>query len=125
MSLDSHDPCACESGLAFSECCEPVLAEPSAAQTPEALMRSRYSAFVLHDRAHLLATWHPETRPRSITLDPDQRWLGLKIKQASGTHVEFVARYKVHGRGHRIHETSRFEHLDGRWFYVDGDVQDR
>ena len=35
--------------------------------------------------------------------------------------VEFVARYKVAGRGFRLHENSRFEQVDGRWLYLDGD----
>jgi SEC-C motif-containing protein len=34
--------------------------------------------------------------------------------------VEFVARYKVKGRAHRLHEVSRFVREGGRWFYVDG-----
>jgi SEC-C motif-containing protein len=91
-------------------------------------MRSRYSAFVEVDEAYLLATWHPVTRPSRVRLVPDQRWLGLAIKHLaagqaqdqSGT-VEFVARFKVHGKGHRLHETSRFEKIDGRWYYRDGD----
>ena len=38
--------------------------------------------------------------------------------------VEFVARYKVNGRAHRLHEVSRFVREAGeggmRWFYLDG-----
>lgn len=91
-------------------------------------MRSRYSAFVEGDEPYLLATWHPATRPSRVRLDDKQRWIGLSIKggekgQAeddTGT-VEFVARYKIVGRGHRLHETSRFERIDGRWYYRDGD----
>jgi len=91
-------------------------------------MRSRYSAFVrgLHD--YLLATWHPSTRPASIEADPPGlRWLGLDVKTAGmqdpdhGT-VEFVARSKLGGRAHRLHETSRFVREQGRWLYVDGDI---
>ena len=85
-------------------------------------MRSRYSAYVLRNAAHLRATWHASTRPVSITFDSNQRWLGLKIKQAEGTNVEFVARYKIGGRGHRLHEKSRFEQSNGRWYYVDGEL---
>ena len=90
-------------------------------------MRSRYSAFVLADEPYLLATWHPDTRPSRVRLDEQQRWLGLKIKaceageagDSSGT-VEFVARFKVSGKGHRLHEISRFEKIDGCWYYLDG-----
>jgi SEC-C motif-containing protein len=37
--------------------------------------------------------------------------------------VEFVARSKLGGRAHRLHETSRFERVDRRWLYVDGDLR--
>jgi SEC-C motif-containing protein len=91
-------------------------------------MRSRYSAFVAMDEAYLLATWHPQTRPSRVSLDPDVRWLGLTIKatvdgaadQTRGT-VEFVARCKRAGRAQRLHELSRFEGIDGQWFYLDGE----
>jgi SEC-C motif-containing protein len=39
--------------------------------------------------------------------------------------VEFVARYKIGGRAHRMHEVSRFVCEDGRWYYVDGDFPDK
>jgi SEC-C motif-containing protein len=100
------------------------------AKAAEQLMRSRYSAFVLHDVSYLLATWHPDTRPRSLTLDSDQRWLGLKITrvEAGGAGdftgvVEFVARYKIAGRGYRLHEVSRFSYTNGAWLYVDGELK--
>jgi SEC-C motif-containing protein len=46
-------------------------------------------------------------------------------QQQDATHatVEFVARYKVNGRAHRLHEVSRFVQEAGRWCYVDGDIQ--
>lgn len=92
-------------------------------------MRSRYCAFVLGLDDYLLATWHVATRPASLDLAtvPPTRWLGLEVKrfEVSGSdaaNVEFVARYKIGGRAHRLHETSRFLRADGRWYYLDGDV---
>ncbi len=94
-------------------------------------MRSRYCAYVLEDEAYLLATWHPRTRPPALELkrEPRPKWLGLKIlarQNADEAHarVEFVARYKIGGRAFRLHENSRFERLDGRWLYLDGDVSE-
>lgn len=91
-------------------------------------MRSRYSAFVEQDEQYLLASWHPDTRPSRVRFDPEQRWLGLSIKrlEAGGSgdsegKVEFVARYKVRGKGFRLHEISRFEKIDGLWYYLDGE----
>ena len=91
-------------------------------------MRSRYSAFVLCDQAYLLATWHEETRPSKVRFNDKHRWLGLRIRatDGGGEHdltgaVEYVARYKVDGKGHRLHETSRFLKKDGHWYYFDGE----
>ena len=91
-------------------------------------MRSRYSAFVLGRTDYLAATWHASTRPADVAVDPGTMWLGLEVRQhtvqdADHTEVEFVARYRVAGRGARIHERSRFVREGGRWFYVDGDVR--
>jgi SEC-C motif-containing protein len=90
-------------------------------------MRSRYSAYVLGLEPYLLATWHATTRPESLDLagDAGTRWLGLEIRrhqQADNAHatVEFVARYRIGGRGHRLHEVSHFVREDGRWHYVAG-----
>jgi SEC-C motif-containing protein len=91
-------------------------------------MRSRYSAFVLGLRDYLLATWHSSTRPAELELatEPPTRWLGLEVKRTADTGVdtatvEFVARSKIGGRAHRLHETSRFVREDGRWYYLDGE----
>lgn len=92
-------------------------------------MRSRYSAFALHNDSYLLATWHPSRRPSEITFDPAQKWLGLKIVSTASTgpdtaEVEFIARYRVGGASAaRLHERSRFVREGGRWFYVDGDLR--
>ncbi len=93
-------------------------------------MRSRYSAFVLKLGPYLLATWHPDTRPATLDLAGDStQWLGLEVKRHAQdapdtATVEFVARYKIGGRAHRLHETSRFVRQDGRWFYVDGEFHE-
>ena len=87
-------------------------------------MRSRYSAYALGLHDYLLDTWHPATRPAAIESQPEGlRWLGLELRGSSQdgadrATVEFVARSKLGGRAHRLHETSRFERIDGRWLYV-------
>jgi len=92
-------------------------------------MRSRYTAYVLGDEAYLRATWHPDTCPADLQLDPATKWLGLEVRahrpiDADHAEVEFVARYRVQGRGARLHERSRFvRDAQGRWLYVDGDMR--
>jgi SEC-C motif-containing protein len=103
----------------------PLADDPASA---EALMRSRYAAYVARDRDWLLATWHPSTRPAILELDPGIKWLGLDVKahrliDATHAEVEFVARFRTGGgRAQRLHERSRFLRDAGRWYYVDGDV---
>ncbi len=117
--------CYCGSGKAYAACCGRLHPGDEIAATAEVLMRSRYSAYVLGLEPYLLATWHATTRPESLELagDTSTRWLGLEIRrhqQADDSHatVEFVARYRIGGRGHRLHEVSQFVREDGRWYYV-------
>jgi SEC-C motif-containing protein len=121
-------PCPCGS-VRYEDCCGRYHAGPLHLQAPtaEALMRSRYSAFVLDLTDYLLATWHPSTHP--ARLDPNEaglKWLGLEVRRHTAIDidhatVEFVARSKLAGRAQRLHELSRFVREGGRWFYVDGD----
>ena len=120
-------PCPCGSALPYAGCCGRFHAGPQHLQAPtaEALMRSRYSAFVRGEAGYLLATWHPRTRPATIEPDPPGlKWLCLDVRRhtvqdADHATVEFVARSKLGGRAHRLHETSRFVRENGRWYYVD------
>lgn len=121
--------CPCGAAQAFDACCGRYVNGGAVAPDAEALMRSRYTAYTLQHEAYLLATWHPATRPASLDLhgSPPPKWLGLKViahKTQDATHatVEFVARQKIGGRAHRLHEVSRFVSGNGRWFYVDGDL---
>ena len=130
MKLSHPDACPCGSALPLSACCGRYHTGPAQLQAPtaEALMRSRYSAYVLGLTGYLLATWHASTRPGSIDADPPGlKWLGLDVRghqtqDATHATVEFVARSKLAGRARRLHERSRFVREDGRWFYVDGKV---
>ena len=93
-------------------------------------MRSRYCGFELGLTDYLLATWHLDTGPSSIEFPPGLRWLGLELRASAQTDadhatVEFVARSKLAGRAMRLHETSRFVRLDGRWLYLDGRLRGR
>ncbi|UCV28182.1 YchJ family protein [Ferribacterium limneticum] len=127
--MKTDDACPCGSGRRYADCCGRLHAGAEIARTAEALMRSRYSAYVLKLDDYLQASWHPSTRPVNLDLAEDDgtKWLGLEVKRhqqqdENNATVEFVARYRIDGRGHRLHEISRFVREDGRWFYVDGDI---
>jgi SEC-C motif-containing protein len=117
--------CPCGSGRTYAACCAPLHAGTPAASA-EALMRSRYSAYVFELEEYLLATWHPSTRPPVLDLQDETsriKWLGLEVKRHSGKGpddavVEFVARCRIGGRARRLHEISRFVREVGCWYYV-------
>lgn len=112
--------CPCGRPLSFDRCCGPILAGAAEAATPEDLMRSRYTAFVRGDVAHLLRSWAPETRPITVDIDPALRWTGLEVLDVTTGVVEFRAAYVRAGVPAVLHERSRFRRHDGRWVYLDG-----
>jgi len=117
--MDGASLCPCGSGRLFSACCQSVMAQDNAA-TPEQLMRSRYTAFVLQDADYLIQTWHESTRPKDFQLGAS-RWLGLKVVSAVDETVSFEAAFYTGSKGMLLKELSRFVYEDGHWRYLDGD----
>jgi SEC-C motif-containing protein len=121
--------CPCGSAEPFGRCCLPVHLGQRQADTAEALMRARYSAYAVDDLDYIWRTWHPQTRPEVLTPNTGLTWTGLEIigtvdggtSDESG-EVEFRARYRQNGRPGALHERSRFTVRARRWFYVDGEL---
>ena len=92
-------------------------------------MRSRYSAHVLGEVDHLLATLSTEQRAgfdrkEAQQAIADTKWLGLEIRKTrrgeegdETGEVEFVARYRSGGQTVSHHELSFFTREDGRWVF--------
>lgn len=122
--------CPCASGLAFDQCCGPVIAGRPA-ETPLALMRARYSAFIQGEIAFLAATLAPEKRAAMDEAEvarsaKDAEAAGFEVIAADGegdeAGLEYVARFIIRGRPHAHHERARFRREADRWLYVDGQV---
>jgi SEC-C motif-containing protein len=127
----SGEKCPCGSGKPLAACCGPIL-DGAPAPTAEALMRSRYSAYVTGNIDHIVAT-HDAPKQDEVDRDATKKWaeesewLGLEIvaTEKGGADddegmVEFRAKYKAQGNVITHHERSRFRKKDGRWLYVDG-----
>lgn len=116
--------CPCGDPRLYMECCG-ALHAGARAETPEALMRSRYSAYVLRLPDYLLRTWHPSTSPGELE-PPMLKWTGLTILDSQTSTdagvVEFVATFKDNGRAGELREISRFTCVAGDWLYIDGQV---
>ncbi|MBL6946305.1 MAG: SEC-C domain-containing protein [Rhodospirillales bacterium] len=123
--------CPCGSASDFDECCGPIIGG-APARDPEALMRSRFTAFVHGNLDHIENTHASDVRDdfnRSAAESTANsvEWVSLEICGTSGGGedddagtVEFVARFKQDGELMVHHELSNFRREDGRWVYVDG-----
>ena len=132
--------CPCGSGLSYSACCEQYISGKAKAPTAEALMRSRYSAYVEHEIDYIVNTCvsrgsddidYRSTRDWS----EKSRWLGLNIIATekggpadSEGSVEFEAVYERDGLRDIHHEHAKFtrDHADeAQWLYKEGRITAR
>ena len=123
--------CPCGSKNTYQQCCESAHLHHSAVETPEQLMRSRYSAHVLGLVDYVVATYHPscnaEAQKEGIAESIDSDWAELEvIDTAAGSHqdegfVEFKAYFNEDNEQYCMQERSRFVREDSLWFYIDGE----
>ena len=125
--------CPCGSNQPFHQCCAPIISGLKDADTAEALMRSRYTAFTKADVDYLLRSHHSRTRPTRERKSIKQwaqsvQWMGLVVLKSEAGQaadqmgiVEFRALYLENGQMQQIHERSSFEREQGKWVYVSGE----
>lgn len=126
---EALSPCPCGSQKKYSECCGPLLSGEKFATTPEALMRSRYTAFTEKNIDYLFSSMTEELQQetdredmQSFTEEVDS-WVKLEVinaptPDADHGNVEFAAYFMYEGQQQRIHENSEFVKKDGQWFYA-------
>ncbi|GAA1126628.1 YchJ family protein [Kribbella jejuensis] len=113
--------CPCGQKQPYDVCCGPLHQGKATAATAEQLMRSRYTAFVMHDAAYLRRTWSLTTRPAAIEFDPSRRWTGLEILGTTGGtafHTDGTVEFNAHHNTGVQHENSAFTREAGEWVYV-------
>lgn len=126
--------CPCGSGRDYDSCCGPIISGAQPAATAEALMRSRYSAYVKHEYKHL-ETSLSEAQRKDFSAEETRKWaesaewLGLTVRRTekggaddSEGVVEFSAKFRIEGKEHEHVESARFMKKDAQWFY-DGTVE--
>ncbi|MCU7959149.1 MAG: YchJ family protein [gamma proteobacterium symbiont of Bathyaustriella thionipta] len=124
--------CPCGSGKPYASCCEPLHTGAAQAETAEALMRARYSAFEKGAYDFLHNSLHPEHRA-DHDLDATRRWaqkstwVKLEVESVEqgaadddqGT-VVFKACFRDKKGVQVHHEAGQFQRYEGAWYYVDG-----
>jgi Uncharacterized protein conserved in bacteria len=123
--------CPCGSKKPFSACCQPLLNGEKTADTPEQLMRSRFSAFYRADAwGYILKTWHPDHCPAVSEADLAEesrlaKWEKLEIRDTKVNgetgEVTFCAWYRDQTGLHPHIERSQFVRYEGNWVYTTGE----
>jgi len=121
--------CPCGSDKNYSECCEPIIKKTALAESPEALMRSRYSAYAKGE-VHWLRDSLEEKQRKDFDekgarqWSANSEWLGLKIVQSkveeNSGWVEFAAKFKQDGVAREHREISEFVRKNGEWLLTEG-----
>ena len=134
MTMKNDENCPCNSGKKYGECCGPILDGAAAAETAEALMRARYSAYVTEHIAFL-----KNSATKAVQAEFDEvastnwsraaRWHGLEIirtekggKDDTTGVVEFRAIYTANGEFCNHHEVSTFVKETDGWKFEDGEL---
>ena len=134
MSINNDDLCPCNSGMKYGECCGPILDGLKPAETAEALMRARYSAYVTEHVAFLRdsavkAVQEEFDEQATTSWSRVARWHGLEIirteKGGPGDKtgvVEFRATYTANNEFCNHHEISTFVREADGWKFEDGEL---
>lgn len=131
-------PCYCGSKESYSMCCQPFILEQKYPETPEQLMRSRYSAYATSNAQYIFNTYAKEKHKEHTVTDilnwaQTTQWLSLKVNHATAITlkqfspntlptVNFDAYYRHEKHYYKMSESSRFVVEDNQWRYLDGDV---
>ena len=129
--------CLCGSGQLYQTCCQPYH-QGHLPPTPEAVMRSRYSAYALGNVRYIIDTTHADSPYaqknksqwiKSLKEYTDRTtFVGLLVQETSieddgkTGYVVFSAVLLQDGKNASFSEKSRFFLVNNRWLYVDGDV---
>ena len=127
--------CPCGLAKEYNNCCGLYISGKENAPTAEALMRSRYSAYVKQAFPYVYDTYHSDTKQHFTLAAIEEQsekieWLGLQILETekglenddSGT-VKFSASHRLNEKNHYLNERSFFSRENGLWRYVNGETQ--
>lgn len=125
--------CPCDSGLSYATCCQPLITGQKQAVTPEALMRSRYTAYRLVDIHYIQKTMagpalEKFSKSQAKRWAQRVRWKNLTVvattfcTEKTQATVEFIACFDDQGNPQQIHERSLFIQQNQRWIYWDGET---
>ncbi len=120
--------CPCGSKLEYINCCQSFIDHKLIPETPEQLMRSRYTAYSLANIDYIQETMLGDALQDFDAMDAREwaqsiKWLKLEVIRSNMIAenkgiVEFIAYYRYQNKKHQLHEISQFELINQRWYYT-------
>ena len=127
-SLDNN-ACLCGSQQNYKNCCEPLLLGDKQADTPEQLMRSRFTAYAQKNAKYIYQTYASEKQAENPVKEIKEfatscRFISLSVIDTNNDGdrgvVEFKANYFYQNLYCELHERSQFIKEQDQWRYLDG-----
>jgi SEC-C motif-containing protein len=131
MSLLTNSLCLCGSQHTYADCCEPLILNKQAADTPEQLMRSRYTAYAIKNAKYVYQTYASSAQSANPVNEISDfanscRFINLDVITCSTLEntgfVEFKAQYFYQNLFCELHEKSKFIKEHTHWRYLNGDI---
>jgi len=126
--------CPCGTGKKYLDCCGLFISGKKLPPSPEALMRSRYTAYNQINMDYIARTMkspaadHFDAKATKVWAEKIN-WTQLEIIRttidATQGYVEFLAHYNVARKKYVLHEVSEFKYEDGKWYYINGIYPDK
>lgn len=129
--------CPCGSGNNFIQCCDLLINKNELAQSPEQLMRSRYSAYATNNAEYIYNTyadisqasqsiseikeWAEQTVWLKLVIHSTSSFVNNHCKSTLPT-VHFSAYYRHENKYYQLTEKSQFCFEREQWRYLDGEV---
>lgn len=125
--------CPCASGNQFKACCQLLIVQQKIAETPEQLMRSRYSAYAMKSFDYIFDTYSEEAKKMLSTetiksTAENCTWVNLVVHHSSLNQdkahgvVAFSAYYIENRTLYVMQEKSNFIQEKASWRYHDGEM---
>lgn len=125
----NNTSCPCGTGKNYENCCGPFIEGKEKPQTPEALMRSRYTAYTQANIDYIVKTMRGAAMQDFSVQEAEAwakrvKWRGLEVISSNTIplkgmgHVEFKAMFEDNNQVQTMYELSMFQFDSGQWFYI-------
>ena len=121
--------CTCGSGKEYLDCCGKYISGNAFPNTPEELMRSRYTAYTEANIDYIVKTMQAPAannfnKEEALQWAKQVKWINLEVLNTQFDNlqgsVEFMAHYSYQGKKLCLHELSEFKKEKGQWYYTKG-----